>query len=85
MGTNVAPSYAHLTMGYLELLMQNKCKTLFGRNMTNEIFQKSYFRFLDGIIIFWKYSSQQAHIFIDTFNNLHPSLMKWAVGVIFLI
>ena len=72
MGTCVAPKYAHLTMGYLEVLLKKKCLEEFGEEKTNSFFQ-FYFRFLDDIFLITDLSFSDIERFILIFNNFHQS------------
>lgn len=71
MGTKMAPTYAHLTLSYLEVKIFKKCVETFGVLETKNI-QNNYFRFLDDIFIIWNplYSIKS---FVDIFNNIHPN------------
>ena len=46
MGTIVAPTYATLVMGYLEIQFYEKCKNEFGVN-NGKYIKKTWHRFLD--------------------------------------
>ncbi len=79
MGTQVAPSYAHLVMAYLELKMQDKCMTIFGRENTISIFSH-YYRYLDDIFIVWPLTQEFAKLFVESFNSVHESF-KFTYGL----
>ena len=72
MGTKVAPTYAHLVMGYLEKSARHECEKQFGTSATNEIY-KYYYRFLDDIFIFWPHSVDLADEFTHIMNNVNPN------------
>jgi hypothetical protein len=52
MGTKFAPSYASLTLGYLEILFFDKMKTKFNENISLK-FKKNYKRYLDDVFCLW--------------------------------
>lgn len=72
MGTIVAPTYAHLVMGYVETMLHEKCEKQFGAANTKSIMEL-YKRFLDDIFLIW-YPDFGDHLsFISLINNIHPS------------
>jgi hypothetical protein len=69
MGTNVAPTYAHLTMGYFEEQLRDKCLKIFGNF---NLFQH-YYRYLDDILLITDMDNTQTSLFIDTIQSIHKS------------
>ena len=71
MGTKVAPTYANLVMGYLEIKMYQKVLEDFGNDFF--IFIKSNWkRYLDDCFILWKYTLdklKEFHILLNSINN----------------
>ena len=61
MGTNMAPSYASLFMGYFE------------KNILSQYHQYPlvWLRFLDDIFLIWQYSEKELLDFIEYLNNAH--------------
>lgn len=72
MGTIVAPKYAHLTMGYLETLIIERCKNTIGHEKTNSFFNY-YWRYLDDIFVISSLSLEDIKTVIGIFNSQHPS------------
>ena len=64
MDTKMAPSYASLFMGKLEMDFLGSCdkKPLF------------WLRFLDDIFMIWHHSEQELHDFISKINNFHNTI-----------
>ena len=64
MGTRIAPSYAKIFMKYIEIqLVDTSCKK-----------PKTWFRFIDNIIIIWGHGRNELENFIHLANNLHPTI-----------
>jgi hypothetical protein len=64
MGKAFAPSYANITMAYLEKQLLPTCPK-------QPLFYK---RFLDDIFLIWDHPLSDFHLFFQTFNNFHPSI-----------
>ena len=74
MGTKMAPTYATLTMGFLEeAILKLKLVETFGINTARNI-QDNRFRFLDDCIILWKPDFGNINSFIGILNILHPKI-----------
>ena len=73
MGTKMAPTYANLTMAFLE-------KKLYNLSTTANIYQdKTYIennwkRYLDDCFILWTESKEKLEIFTDILQNLHEMI-----------
>ena len=65
MGTKMAPSYATLTLGYLE-------EKLFENN--NTVKRDKYFRYLDDILIIWNENWGNHEDFLNELNNVDNKL-----------
>ena len=52
MGTIFAPTYANLSLGYLEILLENKLTNLVGQEACSKILN-NYSRYLDDIFLIW--------------------------------
>ena len=50
MGSNFAPKYANLVVGYIEAQLMN-CSEI--NSSSKEHLKKNYFRFIDDILVFW--------------------------------
>lgn len=70
MGTPMAPTYAHLVMGYFEILLFSQCTTIFSSRITDDII-KNYFRYLDDIFIIWKTEFGDFNIFFNLISSIH--------------
>lgn len=73
MGTKVAPTYAHLTMAYLEVTLFSIYKTKYKIDTENTI-MKHYWRFLDDILIIWNPQYGQHQDFINTFQSINTNI-----------
>ena len=64
MGTKMAPSYASLFMGKLEMDFIDSCdkKPLV------------WLRFLDDIFMIWNHSEEDLHNFVSKLNNFHEKV-----------
>jgi peptide-methionine (R)-S-oxide reductase len=68
MGTRAAPTYANIFMSKIDILI-NKCGIF---NTINMIY--FYKRFIDDILMIWTGTFDQFLNFMDTINQLHPSI-----------
>ena len=68
MGTRAAPTYANIFMSKIDLLVK-KCGII---NMNNLIY--FYKRFIDDILVIWTGTFEQFLLFMDTINQLHPTI-----------
>ena len=73
MGTIVAPTYATLVMGYLEILMYIKLSEQFSYN-TSEYIEDNWDRFLDDCYITLYKDIITPNQLLDVINNLHPQI-----------
>ena len=72
-GTTVAPTYANLTMGFLEVDLYNKVYETYGEEVYR--FVKLYWkRFLDDGQIFWRKSFGPIEDFVDILNSLDRNI-----------
>ena len=71
MGTKVAPTYATLTLGYLEL--QTEILNLWGEDSANYI-SKHWKRFLDDCFIIWNEDDERLYTFYNILNKLDPNI-----------
>jgi hypothetical protein len=72
MGTKVAPKFAHLVMGYLEMLVAEKWKSC-SENKTKQNYFQHYWRFLDDIFIISTTKKEDTMCFINFLCSFHPS------------
>ena len=72
-GTKVAPTYANLTMAFLEIEFYRKVKEKFGENIHNYVFNQ-WKRFLDDGLMIWKKSFGNFEDFILILNNLDSNI-----------
>ena len=72
MGTIVAPAYATLVMGYLEIQLYEKCKNEFGVNK-GKYFEGNWHRFLDDCYTDFDATNINPLILFDILNNIHDN------------
>jgi hypothetical protein len=74
MGTKVAPSYANLTLAYLEEeILYPRIERVFGITAAS-YFKESYNRFLDDCFLIWKNSLGSAVNINNCLNDMHQNL-----------
>ena len=73
MGTNFAPIFATLVVGYHEEKLYNKIKASFNPNFTL-FFMENWKRFLDNYFIPWMKSENELKYLHDILNNLHQDI-----------
>lgn len=73
MGTKVAPTYATLTIGFLEKKLYEKVNEVFGNDFTAE-FEIAWKRFLDDCFIPWTKSEADLKHLHTILNNLHEDI-----------
>lgn len=73
MGTKVAPTYATLTIGYLERKLYKQIASDFGPTFREE-FENTWKRFLDDCFILWSRSNEDLQKFHTMLNNLHEDI-----------
>ena len=72
-GTTVAPTYATLTLAFLEIKLLEKLKNEYNDEISDYIL-KNWHRYLDDGFIAWKKSFGNIIHFINLLNSLHPSI-----------
>lgn len=73
MWTKMAPTYATLTLGYLEEKMYEKARRQFDHQTTQNI-KNGWKRYLDDCFIIWNESDANLTVFLDIVNNLDPNI-----------
>jgi hypothetical protein len=73
MGTKMAPTYANLTLAYLEETLYTKLKDKY-TDTFSEYFEKAWKRYLDDCFIIWDNSVDNINSLHIELNNLHPKL-----------
>ncbi|XP_062612861.1 uncharacterized protein LOC134274600 [Saccostrea cucullata] len=73
MGTKMAPTYATLTLGYLEEIMYEKTKQHFDEQTTGNI-KSNWKRYLDDCFIIWNDSDANLEAFVNMMNDLDPDI-----------
>lgn len=73
MGTKVAPTYATLVLGYLEILLYEKVEENFGNEFRIYI-ENNWKRFLDDCFILWTKNEDYLKSFHEILNNLHTDI-----------
>ena len=73
MGTKVAPTYAALTIGYLEQKLYSKIAEEFGQTFKTE-FEKVWKRFLDDCFLLWSKSEDDLRKLHLMLNDLHEDI-----------
>ena len=72
-GTTVSPTYATLTMAYLELSLYQKVKSKYGETIERYV-RTNWKRFLDDGHILWKKSFGPVQEFVDILNSLDSDI-----------
>lgn len=73
MGTKVAPTYANLVMGYLEIKLYNEISNVFGIDFKNYLLE-NWKRYLDDCFILWSKSTEDLDQFKCILNGLNENL-----------
>ena len=73
MGTKFAPVYSTLTIGYLEELLYEQIKTVFGNDL-GDYFSQNWKRFLNDCFIPWTKSVKDLESLHNILNNLHTDI-----------
>lgn len=73
MGTKTAPSYATLTLAFLEEKLYNTMENEYGQTTLQE-FKQSWKRYLDDCFIIWKKSWGNIEKFHSILQNLHQNI-----------
>ena len=68
MGSRVAPTFACLFMGWLEIRMLDRWKLLGG------FLPHWWKRYIDDILFFWRGSEEQLIEFVNFLNTFHPTI-----------
>ena len=71
MGTKMAPTYATLVMGYLEMKLYQKIEEEYNYEIRT-YFEENWKRFLDDCFLLWPYGNTRQ--LIDIVNSLHPKI-----------
>ncbi|CAC5415568.1 unnamed protein product [Mytilus coruscus] len=73
MGTKVAPTYANLVMGYLEIQMYQRSQRKFG-HLFYKFLMKNWKRYLDDCFILLNHSSDMLIEFKDLLNEINENI-----------
>ncbi|XP_061190029.1 uncharacterized protein LOC133197859 [Saccostrea echinata] len=73
MGTKMAPTYATLTLGYLEERMYEKTTQYFDQQ-TSENIKNNWKRYLDDCFIIWNDSDANLAVYLNIINDLDPDI-----------
>ena len=73
MGTKVAPTYATLTLGFLEHKLHSEICTLWGKEIATNI-QSNWKRFLDDCFILWDYDDDKLSDFFCLLNQMNSDI-----------
>ena len=71
LGTKMAPNYATLTLGYLEISLYEKVRDIFGSHF-EELFQQSWKR--NDCYIIWNNRWDDVTSLHEILQNLHPNI-----------
>ena len=74
MGTKMAPTYANLTLAYLEEKLYNNIRTKYADNFA-QCFEQTWKRYLDDCFIIWDNNVDEVENLHSELNNLHPKLV----------
>lgn len=83
MGTKMAPTYATLTLGFLEENLYDNIATDFCSNLAENI-KNTWKRYLDDWFIIWNQEILDLETFHELLNNINPDI-KFTVEEIHLI
>ena len=72
-GTTVAPTYATLTMAYLEFLLMDKLINIYSPNVVDYI-SNNWLRYLDDGFIAWNKNFGDVDLFINALNSLDDNI-----------
>ncbi|NQY54727.1 MAG: GIY-YIG nuclease family protein [Campylobacteraceae bacterium] len=72
-GTKVAPTYANLTVAFLEISLYDKVKEIYGENIQKYVIS-NWKRFLDDGQILWKKSFGNIEDFVNILNSLDNNI-----------
>ena len=73
MGTKMAPTYATLTMGFIETQLHERFKEKYGQD-EKENFVKLFKRFLDDCFLPWQKTEAELEELHKMLNSLHPKM-----------
>lgn len=73
MGTKMAPTYANLTLAYLEKTLYTKIKTKYTADI-GQRFEKLWKRYIDDCFIIWDSNIDSVEALHSELNRLHPKL-----------
>ena len=73
MGTKMAPAYATLTLGFLELKLYAEIRRNYAPIIVSN-FEKFYVRYLDDILVFFDSSHMSLNYISQILNNLSPDM-----------
>ena len=73
MGTKLAPTYATLVMGYLELKLYDKIEEKFGTEFSKH-FKEEWIRYVDDCFINWDTRIAEVTELLLTINNLNKGI-----------
>jgi hypothetical protein len=73
MGSIISPTYAILTMGYIEKLAYTECTKQFGLTFSNFIFD-NYVRYIDDIFILWPFDESLLLSFSSLLQKIDPHI-----------
>ena len=73
MGTIFAPTYANLSMGFFELSFYETCRTRFGEDLGNFIFE-NWSRFLDDCQTLLEENKIDPNEILNILNSINPSI-----------
>ena len=73
MGTKMAPTYATLTLGFIETQLYERFKEKYGQD-EKENFVKLFKRFLDDCFLPWQKTEAEVEELHKMLNSLHPKI-----------
>ena len=74
MGTKMAPTYANLTLAYLEETLYTKFRSKYTEEFVKH-FEESWKRYIDDCFIVWDNNIDNIEALHTELNNLHPKLV----------
>ena len=73
MGTKMAPTYANLTLAFLEETLYNNMQAQYSQRPAQQ-FEKSWKRYIDDCFLIWDQNIDRVEALHTQLNNLHPKL-----------
>ena len=80
MGTKMAPTYATLTLGFLETKLHKTSEEMWNKTF-KEYLVKNWKRFLDDCFILWDFDEEHLTNFANLLNTLDPDNIQFTIEI----